>query len=205
MCNCPLPCVISGPGFGAGDASAEGARASWWAEEEALRAGWSSRGLGRGGGGWGQRTTTIHTLNTQKLWSTKTQICPSSSPPQAQVETSRPSSRPEDRLLSASFYLYTFQSLSPFFSSLFLFVCYLSQMKRCFFSKPASPPASGNFHKGSTKGSATGDVGGRNQWISGVRRENVPHCLSLSPRTVLGWNQSVLPIIYCLFFPGSYF
>lgn len=41
----------SGPGSGAGDSSAEGARASWRAEEEALRAGWGSRGLGRGRGG----------------------------------------------------------------------------------------------------------------------------------------------------------
>lgn len=40
-------CVSSGPGSGAGDSSAEGARASRRAEEETLRAGWGSGGLGR--------------------------------------------------------------------------------------------------------------------------------------------------------------
>lgn len=42
------PCV-SGARLGAGDTSAKGARASWRAEEEALRAGRGGRGLGRGG------------------------------------------------------------------------------------------------------------------------------------------------------------
>lgn len=49
----------SGPGSGAGDPTAEGARASGWTEEEALWVGRSSRGLGRGGGGWGRRETWL--------------------------------------------------------------------------------------------------------------------------------------------------
>lgn len=40
--------VSSGPRPGAGDSSAEGARASRRAEEETLRAGWGSGRLGRG-------------------------------------------------------------------------------------------------------------------------------------------------------------
>lgn len=44
-------CVSPGPGPGAGDPPAEGTRASWRAEEEALRAGRGGRGLGRGRGG----------------------------------------------------------------------------------------------------------------------------------------------------------
>lgn len=40
-------CTSSGPGPGAGNPSAEGERASGGAEEEALRAGRGSRGLGQ--------------------------------------------------------------------------------------------------------------------------------------------------------------
>lgn len=55
----PCFCASSGPGPGAGDPSAEGARASRRAEEETLRAGWGSGGLGRGRRGWGQRSATL--------------------------------------------------------------------------------------------------------------------------------------------------
>lgn len=56
--------------------------------------------------------------------------------------------------LPLSIYRHTFQ---PFFSlviffNYYLFVCYPSQMKRCFFSKPASPPMSRSFHKGQHQG-----------------------------------------------------
>lgn len=133
MClSSPCVCVSSGPGPGAGDSSAEGARATRWAEEEALWAGWGSRGLGPGRGGWGQRTATIHWLypkSTGVKSSTVTKNCllflhrhrlkPAT--------FSHPPPLLEDQLLSASFYLYT--HFSPLFSSLSLFVCYLSQIK----------------------------------------------------------------------------
>lgn len=71
--------------------------------------------------------------------------------------------RPEDQLLSASFYLYTLFSVSHSFVFFSVFVCLLSKPnKRCFSAKPASPPMSG-----STKGlkRRRGGIGWRNNWI----------------------------------------
>lgn len=48
----------------------------------------------------------------------------------------------------------------PLFSSLF-FSLFLSQIKRCFFSNPASPPVSESFHKGQHQGLSEG----RNKWM----------------------------------------
>jgi len=77
--------------------------------------------------------------------------------------------------LPLSIYTHTFQSLSPFFSSLFCLFVILSQMKRCFFSKPVSPSAPGSFHKVSTKGSATGGaLEGGTDGFQESRRKTTP-------------------------------
>lgn len=113
--------------------------------------------------------------------------------------------------------LFTF--FLPRFLSLFLFVRHLSQIKRCFFSKPASPPASRSFHKGTapraqrqSKGGTNGckkhGAGGEKKRYSLTSQPHIPHLPpppGLCWWKAVKWSGSVLPSIYCLFLPRFFF
>lgn len=74
-------------------------------------------------------------------------------------------------------------------------------MKRCFFSKPASPPSSGSFHKDSTKGSASGGDGGIKQWIYKSQEGKCSPLPLHQDGLVKKSGHELVQFIYCVLLP----